>query len=60
MKSTLPFCVDGAIRANYCLGFSDNLPYEKIGKNKSIRIHWMQTCLIAHPLLKSQLLSAFG
>lgn len=39
---------------------ADNLPYEKIGKNKSIRIHWMQTCLIAHPLLKSQLLSAFG
>ena len=38
IKSTLPFCVDGAIRANYCLGFSDNLPYEKIGKNEPVCI----------------------
>ena len=37
-KSTLPFCVDGAIRANYCLGFSDNLPYEKVGKNEPVCI----------------------
>ena len=38
IKSTLPFCVDGAIRANYCLGFSDNLPYEKVGKNEPVCI----------------------
>ena len=38
IKSTLPFCVDGAIRANYCLDFSDNLPYEKVGKNEPVCI----------------------
>ena len=38
IKSTLPFCDDGAIRADYCLGFSDNLPYEKVGKNEPVCI----------------------
>ena len=38
IKSTLPFCVDGAIRANYCLDFSDNSPYEKVGKNEPVCI----------------------
>ena len=37
-KSTLPFCVDSAIHVNYCLGFSDNLPYEKVGKNEPVCI----------------------